>query len=357
MITKACLSSIPTQELALTTTVDSDTMAQFYNALDACVCGWLRGDTVVLLQGNIQELFGDVCMSYFEQSLTQQVGQAITFTFSPNSYGGQTIVQMPENKTVSTYLQSPASPPTAATEAPSRSRKASPGIKKAPRPMNCWIIFRDAMHKVLKAENPHLTVQEISIRCSEIWHGLSPAEKKPWRDAATLRKDEHSRAHPDYKYSPRKPGEKKKRQSRKAKQAPAFAANPGLFDISPVSDTTTVAHDELQTFTPVDLPLPAVSEAPIDFGANFTADVAQLMDETTLLGLGMTTQLGLDMTAELPDEFLTGEFLQDTEPLRHDKLEAEFGADFEGTMPFDLFGEESRLDGTQRSGYMYSTLS
>jgi hypothetical protein len=35
------------------------------------------------------------------------------------------------------------------------------GTKKAPRPMNCWIIFRDSMHKQLKGEHPDLSVQEI----------------------------------------------------------------------------------------------------------------------------------------------------------------------------------------------------
>lgn len=161
MITQLCLSSAPTQQPVPFTATDSDTMAQFHSALDACVCGWLRGDTVVLLQGNIQELFGDMSMQYFNQKLIQHVGQNVTFTFSPSSNGGQTIVQMPENKNALLHLQSPASPPKETAKASSRSRKASPGIKKAPRPMNCWIIFRDAMHKVLKAENPQLTVQEI----------------------------------------------------------------------------------------------------------------------------------------------------------------------------------------------------
>lgn len=168
----------------------------------------------------------------------------------------------------------------------------------------------------------------VATRCSEIWHGLSPADKKPWQAAAKSAKDEHSRVHPDYKYSPRKPGEKKKRQSRKAKQAPAFAANPSLFDVSPVPEMTTAAHDDPQTTVLAEFTPPTVTEAPVDFGANFVADVAQLMDETTLLGL--------DMTALVPNEFL-----HDTESLRHNKLEAEFGDDFEGTMPFDLFGEEA----------------
>jgi hypothetical protein len=38
---------------------------------------------------------------------------------------------------------------------------ATISAKKAPRPMNCWLIFRDIIHKQLKAERPDLSVQEI----------------------------------------------------------------------------------------------------------------------------------------------------------------------------------------------------
>ncbi|KAF2271215.1 hypothetical protein CC78DRAFT_485010, partial [Lojkania enalia] len=80
-----------------------------------------------------------------------------------------------------------------------------------PRPMNCWMLYRDSMHKKLKAVNPDLTVQEI---CN--WKQLPAAKKDEWRAEAKMAKEEHERLYPDYKYCPRKPGQKKKRQSRKA---------------------------------------------------------------------------------------------------------------------------------------------
>jgi transcription factor SOX7/8/10/18 (SOX group E/F) len=159
-----------------------------------------------------------------------------------------------------------------------------------------------------------------------MWRELSPSEKKPWQAAAKSAKEEHLRVHPDYKYSPRKPGEKKKRQSRKAKQAPTFAADTSLFDFSPVPELATFTHD-----TPsigITEGPSTVSRAPVDFGAAFTADMAQLMQPTTLLSMEMEDLVPID-------------FLHDSETLRHDRLEAEFGADLEGTMPFDLFGEEA----------------
>lgn len=161
-----------------------------------------------------------------------------------------------------------------------------------------------------------------------MWHGLSPAEKKPWQAAAKSAKEEHLRVHPDYKYSPRKPGEKKKRQSRRPKQAPTFAADPSLFNSPPIPDLTAPTHNDIESATLAQLPPSAVYEIPIDFGATFAADVAQLMEPTTLLGMEMEDLVSVD-------------YLHDSESLRHDRLEAEFGADLEGTMPFDLFGEEA----------------
>ena len=158
MTSEVNLSAALMQEPFCVTTADKDAMSLFQTAFDACLEGWHRGDTVVLLQANIQELFGDMLMPYFERTIAQHVGQPVTFMFSDSSNGGQTIVQMPERKKDSLHHQAVAKPQALEATQP---RSSYAGVKKAPRPMNCWIIFRDAMHKKLKAENPDLTVQQI----------------------------------------------------------------------------------------------------------------------------------------------------------------------------------------------------
>jgi transcription factor SOX7/8/10/18 (SOX group E/F) len=164
MTAEICLSTAPVQELYFTDT-DEDAMAQFQSALDACVHGWYQGNNVALLENNIQDLFGIMLMQYFERCLTEQVGQPVAFTFADGSNGPQTFVQMPKNTNAQAHLQMPPNgvdPQTHIGQQPATfSKVVSAGVKKAPRPMNCWIIFRDAMHKKLKAENPHLTVQQI----------------------------------------------------------------------------------------------------------------------------------------------------------------------------------------------------
>jgi hypothetical protein len=148
------------------------------------------------------------------------------------------------------------------------------------------------------------------------------AEKKPWQTQAEEAKKVHLREHPGYKYSPRKPGEKKKRQSRKSKRAPTSATDPSLFSFSPVQDLTSPSHNDLGPATGVQLPTSAVFDAPLDFGATFA------MEPTTLLGLSM-------------EDFVPIDYQHDFESLRHDRLEAEFGADLEGSTPVDLFGEDA----------------
>jgi hypothetical protein len=137
-------------------------MDQFQSALDACIFGWRNGNETVLLQSNIQHLFGDTLMEYFKYCLAQQVGPSITFTTMNNGNITQTFVQMPKNEQVRLQLEAqPTNPPKASVRAVVGPKTTSAVKRKAPRPMNCWIIFRDAMHKKLKAENPHLTVQQI----------------------------------------------------------------------------------------------------------------------------------------------------------------------------------------------------
>ncbi|KAF2653976.1 hypothetical protein K491DRAFT_601765, partial [Lophiostoma macrostomum CBS 122681] len=68
----------------------------------------------------------------------------------------------------------------------------------------------------IKQLYPDLTVQQISQIVAAKWKAMSEDEKDVWRKAAEKEKEQHAIMYPDYKYSPRKPGEKKKRQSRKA---------------------------------------------------------------------------------------------------------------------------------------------
>jgi hypothetical protein len=127
--------------------------------------------------------------------------------------------------------------------------------------------------------------------------------------------------HPDYKYSPRKPGQKKKRQSHKAKQAPTVSDAPNIIDFASVPDMMPM------TFC-TDAALLNAFDTNIGFVDNvFTANFGQLA--------------GSDPSFELlPDIMAVEGQLHEVESIRHDRLHVEFNGELEANMTFELFGEE-----------------
>lgn len=117
---------------------------------------------------------------------------------------------------------------------------------------------------------------------------------------------------PDYKYRPRKAGEKKKRVSRKAREAAAAAAaGTEAFNIAQAS---LVSNTEVT----------AASSVTIDINNGFANDIVQAMDSTALFGL---QQQGLAFNDQS----------HDAESLRHDRLHAEFDTTFDLNMPLGQF--------------------
>ena len=137
---------------------------RFETALKACKDDWETGNQMVILQDNIPQLFGGLLEDHFKHYLGQVCGTPIELTVMDGGDSGcHTLVQMPKTQTHSPQaLPGVQSAQTSRAELTTIDMHAiAAGLKKAPRPMNCWIIFRDVMHKQLKAELPNLTVQEI----------------------------------------------------------------------------------------------------------------------------------------------------------------------------------------------------
>jgi hypothetical protein len=312
---------------------------QFENALVFCVGKWYDDKTSLVLSDNIHERFGAAAAEFFQHSLVTYVGMPVTLTLVNTRDGQKTHVQMPKRIVPPPVneLQLTTNPLTATSVQNAVAPRTSSAVtKKAPRPMNCWIIFREQMHKQLKREFPDVSVQVIckhpysphlrshlanytvAKQCSKIWRNLTPDEKMPYQLAAQSAKEEHMRLHPDYRYSPRKPGEKKKRQSRKAKQAAEEAAvQEQAFDFSSPPEMTAATVDASNGFA-------AAS------GANntiddivFDVDFASLTNQATFFGL---EQDGLAV--------------HDSESLRHDRLQAEVGPELDANLSFNFLGEE-----------------
>ncbi|CAN9280242.1 unnamed protein product [Alternaria alternata] len=273
-----------------------DVVDRFDTALLTCTDGWTRGENMVILPDNLPTLFGNGVVELFKKALAEKAGLPIDLTPMESANSSHTLVKMPKNTGHSPQVQfndlsvqTPGSDRTAIDIA-----TLTAAFKKAPRPMNCWIIFRDAMHKQLKAQFPNLTVQEISTRCSEIWRSLTPEGKKPWQAAAQSAKEEHLRQHPDYKFS-------------------ISNSPPNIPSTSPSS-----------TYEPA---LP-VEDIAADVGNAFTDDLAQLFEPANVF----------DMFAQ---DSTSADFTYDSESFRHGRLDEEFGMDFDMNANFALLDDEA----------------
>jgi hypothetical protein len=122
--------------------------------------------------------------------------------------------------------------------------------------------------------------------------------------------------HPGYKYTPRKPGEKKKRQSRKAKQAAAAATVAQSFDVAPVPEVVSLTALD----TNIDFGT-ATGVNPITAGIEFISDLGQFTGPMSFFGLD---EAGLAVDSEL----------HDAESLRQFGLQIELEAAFAATHPF-----------------------
>ncbi|ENI09744.1 hypothetical protein COCC4DRAFT_125132 [Bipolaris maydis ATCC 48331] len=315
-------STPPTNSISLAEAIKI-AEARFEAAVQGCKDDWHNGNDLVILQDNIPQLFGGILVEHFKRCVGEVCGFPVELTVMDGGDNYHTLVQMPKNNMRSPQVvSSPQSAQTSPSEQTSINLKAvAAGLKKAPRPMNCWIIFRDAMHKHLKAEFPHLTIQEISTRCSHIWHNLSPEAKKPWQDAAQSAKEEHLRQHPNYKYTPRKPGEKKKRQSRKSKRAAAMTTAPEVlqFQLSPkLIPTVPEVTDE-----------PPLAANPVTANGNNACpeDVSNCFDPNVFPEI-------------YPEAPMAADFFYNAESIRHSLLDTEFDIDFNMDTTFALFDDE-----------------
>nr|ADM21339.1 HMG DNA binding protein [Pyrenophora teres f. teres] len=297
---------------------------RFDAALAACIEGHDRGDDLVILEDSLPLLFGDLLVEHFQRTVGEAIGTPVDLTVMD---GGDKLYTLVTIFKINPSLQTP-SPELTTLE----SHALDAGLRKAPRPMNCWIIFRDAKSKELKEQHPELSVQQISTRCSELWHDLTPEEKKPWKDAAQSAKEEHMRQHPNYKYSPRKPGQKKKRQSRKTMGAAA-------------PTTTTQEAGKLQ------------SASNMTAASTFVGTLA-LTGEGALDGVG-NAPIGnfydffaSEHALEQASQELVTENFRNSETMRRAQLEQEFG-EFNFEELLAMFEEQQGLvfrDGAEDDG-------
>ncbi|KAF2867182.1 mating-type protein MAT alpha 1-domain-containing protein [Massariosphaeria phaeospora] len=206
----------------------------FRHLLEQCAQSFRGGAKALDLPCNIEGVFGPLAAKYFMRHAGDIQGKQVSITYDTDR--AVTLVQ----------LEHEPEPQSGAEPIGRAAGVGPPAGRRPPRPMNCWMMFRDAMHKQFKDMNPDLSVQQISTLCSREWKVLPAAEKDRYRAMAKHAKEEHQRRFPDYKYNPRRPGEKKKRQSRKATPGTAtFTAPAEVFDFNSFPEAVAVPTDSV----------------------------------------------------------------------------------------------------------------
>ncbi|RYO98976.1 hypothetical protein DL764_006932 [Monosporascus ibericus] len=111
---------------------------------------------------------------------------------------------------ISSSVPSYADSATATDTVGKRGSKTKPPASGIRRPQNSWIIYRTARQaEITKAEGP--MPNSAMFKSGR----LTPSKKRRWEDLAWQEKLEHKRKNPYYKYQPRRPGEIKKRNTKK----------------------------------------------------------------------------------------------------------------------------------------------
>ena len=141
---------------------------------------------------------------------------------------------------------------------------------KISRPPNAFILYRQSLHPLLKAENPELHNNQIcksiklfrvtshnSLAAVELglkWKNEDERVKEFYIHKAKQIKAQHFAQHPNYQYKPRKPSEKKRRVSRRKNAASANAVHSESASMG-----TRVAHS-VEVTSPESLadPIPEV---------------------------------------------------------------------------------------------------
>ncbi|GJC85673.1 MAT+ sexual cell fertilization-promoting factor [Colletotrichum liriopes] len=98
---------------------------------------------------------------------------------------------------------------------------------KIPRPPNAFILYRKDYQAQIKQMNPHLQNNDISGILGRAWNAESHEVQERYRALAKAYKERHNKLHPDYRYTPRKPSERRRRSRRSVSaQSTQPAASP-----------------------------------------------------------------------------------------------------------------------------------
>ncbi|VBB73642.1 MAT+ sexual cell fertilization-promoting factor encoded by the FPR1 gene [Podospora comata] len=164
---------------------------------------------------------------------------------------------------------------------------------KIPRPPNAYILYRKDQQAALKAANPGIPNNDISVMTGGMWKKESPEVRAEYQRRATEIKAKLMSAHPHYRYVPRRSSEIRRRAPRRNRAQEVANASPiGENSGAPIVGNPIVTTMEQQQ------PLPDISVAP-NQEITKDNDVSHLIDPPHVFS-GQITELMPDVANFLP---------------------------------------------------------
>ncbi|KAK5420033.1 hypothetical protein LTR06_001503 [Exophiala xenobiotica] len=102
---------------------------------------------------------------------------------------------------------------TSSPRAPAKQLRLPGKKSKVPRPPNAFILYRQKYHPILKASQPNIRNNDISVILGKQWKEETEEVKAHFKATAEKIKEQHAAENPGYQYAPRKPAEKKRRMT------------------------------------------------------------------------------------------------------------------------------------------------
>ncbi|KAJ1883838.1 hypothetical protein LPJ66_010900, partial [Kickxella alabastrina] len=109
--------------------------------------------------------------------------------------------------------------------------------KRTPRPPNAFILYRKAKQAEVIRDNPGVSNKDVSCIIGQMWKSEDPTIQDQFREQAEMEKKKHKELHPNYKYQPRKPKNKRLQEA----QAAGVAASNGSLASGPSQDGSFVS--------------------------------------------------------------------------------------------------------------------
>lgn len=118
--------------------------------------------------------------------------------------------------------------------------------------LRSWILYRKNCHDLVRGQNPDVSNTDLSKIIAHMWKSEPIHVRNQWKKQAEQLKLAHKEKFPGYSYAPRRPGEKKRRRTKRARmaesaQSPSTSPNLNIEDFGNADQNPTIRSFEIPT--------------------------------------------------------------------------------------------------------------